>query len=193
MRSFTSSIGVFAIAVALGVVTNKDEPQTEHSGLPEKAKARKVVSHIRSDHSAIRSRRPAFTEVESLAYSRLDELTETLFLDRDQIEKLRPLILRATPGYLPENRYASFQPNTSANSPLGPSLLRSDFEDQLFALLDGEQQLDYAASVAEREVWWSNIIARLEADLENHTSPEEDLPASSGPTPHGRRNILESD
>jgi hypothetical protein len=193
MRSFTSSIGVFAIAVALGVVTNKDEPQTEHSGLPEKAKARKVVSHIRSDHSAIRSRRPAFTEVESLAYSRLDELTETLFLDRDQIEKLRPLILRATPGYLPENRYASFQPNTSANSPLAPPLLRSDFEDQLFALLDGEQQLDYAASVAEREVWWSNIIARLEADLENHTSPEEDLPASSGPTSHGRRNILESD
>ncbi|MBC8148801.1 hypothetical protein OAF84_01485 [Akkermansiaceae bacterium] len=193
MRSFTSSIGVFAIAVALGVVTNKDEPQAEDSGLPEKAKARKVVSHIRSDHSALRSRRPALSDVESLAYSRLDELTETLFLDRDQIEKLRPLILRATPGYLPENRYASFQPNASANSPLGPPLLRSHFEDQLFALLDGEQQLDYAASVAEREVWWSNIIARLEADLENHTSPEEDLPASSGPTSHGRRNLSESD
>jgi hypothetical protein len=193
MRSFTSSIGVFAIAVALGVVTNKDEPQTEDSGLPKKAKARKVVSHIRSDHSALRSRRPALNEVESLAYSRLGELTETLFLDQDQIEKLRPLILRATPGYLPENRYASFQPNASANSPLGPPLLRSHFEDQLFALLDGEQQLDYAASVAEREVWWSNIIARLEADLENHTSPEEDLPASSGPTSHGRRNLSESD
>ena len=193
MRSFTSSIGVFAIAVALGVVTNKDEPQTGDLGLPEKVRARKVVFNTRSDHSPLKSRRPALSEVESLAYSRLGELTETLFLDQDQIEKLRPLILRATPGYLAENRYASFQPNASANSSLGPPLLRSHFEDQLFALLDGEQQLDYAASVAEREVWWSNIIARLEADLENHTSPEEDLPDSSGPTSHGRRNLSESD
>ena len=193
MRSFASSIGVFATAVALGVMMKKDEPQTRGSGLPHKAKARKVVSNIPSGYSAVRLRRPALSEVESLAYSRLGELTETLFLNQNQIEKLRPLILRATPGYLPENRYASLQPNASATSPLAPPLLRSDFEDQLFALLDGEQQLDYAASVAEREVWWSNIIARLEADLENHTSPEENLPASSGPTPHKRRNLSESD
>lgn len=193
MRSFTSSIGIFATAVALGVMTKKDEPQTQSSGLPQKAKARKVFSYIPSGYSALRSRRPALNEVESLAYSRLGELTETLFLNQDQIEKLRPLILRATPGYLPGKRYASLQPNASATSPLAPPLLRSDFEDQLFALLDGEQQLDYAASVAEREVWWSNIIARLEADLENHTSPEENLPASSGPTPHNRRNLSESD
>ena len=85
MRPFTSSIGVFATAVALGVMTKKDEPQAQGSVLPQKAKTRKVVSNIPSGYSALRSRRPALSEVESLAYSRLGELTQTLFLNQDQI------------------------------------------------------------------------------------------------------------
>ena len=192
MRSLTSSIGLTALAfaVALGLITDKEEPQTENAKSPSKSKTRKVVSNASNDHRPSRSPRPVLNEVETLAFSRLEELTETLYLNPDQIEKLRPLILRATPGYSPENHYASFQPNASANSPLGPPLLRSYFEDELFALLDGEQQLDYAASVAEREVWWSDIIARLEADLAHQTSPEEDLPA---PSAHGRRNLSESE
>jgi len=195
MRSVTTSIGLtaLAIAVALGVMTEKDKSPTKGQKSPEKAKARKIFSDVRYDHRAARPRRAVSNEVEKLACSRLDELAETLFLNPDQIEKLRPLILRATPGYSPENSYASFLPNASANSPLGPPLLRSYFEDQLFALLDGEQQLDYAASVAEREVWWTDIIARLEADLENQTSPEENLPASPKPISHGRRNLSESE
>jgi len=60
---------------------------------------------------------------------------------------------------------------------LGPKLSRASFEDHLFSLLDEDQQLDYAASVVEREIWWSSIISRLEADLENQTNVQDQLPS----------------
>ena len=198
MRSFTSSIGLtaLAVAVALGVMKNKDEPGLESSQSPEKAKARKVVFHSRSINPRIPgTKRPEPNKVESLAFDRLNELTETLSLSQHQIDELRPLILRVTPGYVEENSYPSYHPTASANSPVGPPLLRPEFEDRLFSLLDGDQQLDYAASVAEREVWWSDIIARLEADLDRQTSPEVDLPAPapSEPTSRGGRNLFQSE
>ena len=198
MRSITSSIGLtaLAISVALGVMTDKDEHQARNSKSPEKTKARKVVStQGRNDHPASRSARRVLNETESLSFDRLDELTAALSLSQHQIDELRPLILRASPGYVEEHQYPSFHPTTSANSPVGPPLLRPEFEDRLFSLLDGDQQLDYAASIAEREVWWTDIIARLEADLDQQTSPEENLPAPapSEPTSRGGRNLFQSE
>ena len=66
---------------------------------------------------------------------------------------------------------------------LGPRLDRADFEDTLFAILDGEQQLDYVADVTESDAWWRSVISRLEADLENQTDPVDRLPAPARPLP----------
>jgi hypothetical protein len=111
---------------------------------------------------------------EPLSDPRLEELAHTLSLSHRQQAAIHPAIIRASFGYDPEKAHVLIEGEPARF--LGPPLTRADFEDTLFAILDVEQQLDYAATATEKEAWWQSVISRLEADLESQTSPAAQLP-----------------
>ncbi len=215
MRHFTSSLGLtlLAAAVTLGVVSREKKELSERQTI-------KPVDSLSPPSSSLPSYSPVnlaqdsppsptalrdfqeYASVENMAQARLAELSAELYLTATQEQAIEPAVIRMTHGYSSEKAYRLSAGTIHRN--LGPPLSRAAFEDHLFSLLDGEQQLDYAASIAERDAWWSDIISRLESQLEAETSPNHDLPSPSPsppPTPepsktpgtiHPGRNLFQA-
>lgn len=126
-------------------------------------------------------------QTEAAARKRLAELTEQLALSADQQNKIFPLLVRASPHYDESLRLVGQQQH-----PGGP-LNRIAADELLHALLDPYQQVELELGEAEKELWWSDVISRLEEDLHNATQPDQ-LPAAGSPPPppaHGGGNIFD--
>jgi len=220
MRYLTSSLGLIVLtaAMAVGVMSRKKTHTGLSALLPASRKPNSSTpSSIPPDQRTginAQDPRPNETylaygdtpdEITLLAKTHLEELTANLSLSQSQRRKLLPLILRSSPGYEDTHSYPLRSQSGVVHANLGPKLSRASFEDHLFSLLDEDQQLDYAASVVEREIWWSSIISRLEEDLENQTNvrdhlpppgahdpPEEpeDVPIEPQPSGHRGRNLF---
>ena len=217
MRHLTSSLGLtlLAAAVTVGVASREKEetsnsrpgtslhPAPASSILPAHSFAEETVAQVPQisvDHDG--QDLQEYASVEEMAHARLIELSADLYLTSSQERAIEPAVLRVTHGYSPEKTYKLSGGSIYQN--IGPPLTRAAFEDYLFSLLDGEQQLDYAASIAEREAWWADIISRLESQLEEETSPVEGLPVpppspSQDPEPsthpraiHPGRNLFQA-
>jgi len=184
MRLLHPSLGLTALVAAFAVGLRSKEAisgETDQSRSPLPAFDRPHPSeraHLPSSRQPIKR--------EPLPDPRLEELARTLSLSHRQQAEIHPAIIRASFGYDPDKSHPLIEGEPARF--LGPPLTRADFEDALFAILDVEQQLDYAATATEKEAWWRSVISRLEADLESQTSPAAQIPPSPPVTPSQGRN-----
>lgn len=107
-------------------------------------------------------------------------MTKELDLTPSQRAKLFPTLVRATPGYDAAMTVGgSAQPGESTMTP----------DEEVHAVLNPEQQVEVEDNVVDRQLWWQNIIDRLEADLTNSTgggvitSDGEVIPPGESPDP----------
>ena len=114
------------------------------------------------------------------ASAQLGKMTEELDLTPSQRAKLFPTLVRAIPGY-----DAAMTVGGSALP--GESTMTPD--EEVHAVLNPEQQVEVEDNVVDRQLWWQNIIDRLEADLTNSTgggvitSDGEVIPPGESPDP----------
>lgn len=179
MRFLNPSLGLTALVAAFAVGLRSEEVIFGKEKTPAN-QANPFLPPAPSERSRTLSSRPP-SKREKLPDPRLEELTRTLALSHEQQVQIHPAIIRASFGYAPRKAYSLFKGDVPQT--LGPPLSRADFEDALFAILDVDQQLDYAATATEKEAWWRSVVSRLEADLESHTSPAEQLPPPPPPEP----------
>ena len=189
MRFLHPSLGLTALVAAFAVGLRTEESPSGESLPPTTSTTTFRPASSSENPRSISSRREQRTRAE-YPDPRLKELTRTLALSFDQQAQIHPAITRATLGYDPGMSYPLYQ--SDAPQFLGPPLTRADFEDALFAILDIEQQLDYAATTTEKEAWWQSVVSRLEADLDHQTSSAKHLPPPATPVPsQGRDRLLQ--
>lgn len=119
--------------------------------------------------------------VERKAAEQLDRLTGQLDLSLAQRGKVFPALVRAAPGYDPAMMIGG-DPGRSAGG-LTPA-------EEIHALLDQEQQAAVEDEEVNRQLWWQDLIDKLEADLTRETggNPAGDrLPPAAPETPDGDR------
>lgn len=185
MRSLHSSLGItaFAAAMAVGVRTNSPHP-LENAGANLEITA--TIQHPRSPTPS--ERRHPHKTAPNPRHRDLHRLTQTLGLSIQQQKDIHPALLRSHPDYDPSKLYRTLASDLPVF--LGTPLSRPDFEDHLFAILDGEQQLDYVAATTEADAWWRSVISRLEADLDSGTNPSDRLPSPQpSPAPNRGRTL----
>lgn len=119
--------------------------------------------------------------VERAARKKLDRLITGLDLTPAQCDKMFPLIVRSTPGYdpvmlvggnltpktsLPADAYSSAQMDGTSNITPKTSLAA---DEEMHQVLDPQQQALVENQEVNRQLWWQDTLARLEADLINST------------------------
>lgn len=114
-------------------------------------------------------------QTEAYARHHLAELTARLDLSRKQRDTIFPLLVRSSPHYDRSLRLVG-----SEGHP-GGALSRAEADAQIHELLDPYQQVERELSEAEKNVWWTDVIDRLEDDLHNST-PTGDLPPENSET-----------
>ncbi|MCX6878312.1 MAG: hypothetical protein NTW21_31540, partial [Verrucomicrobia bacterium] len=114
--------------------------------------------------------------VESDARVRLERLTAELELTGPQREKMFPVLVRAAPGYTPAMLVGG-SADISA-----PSITTAEAVHQV---LDPQQQALLEDREVNRQLWWQDTLARLEADLIESTggvpAPSAAAPAATSP------------
>ena len=114
--------------------------------------------------------------VESQANDRLDKLSEQLDLSLSQRGKLFSAVVRSTPGYDPAMVITGV-PDRGVTD-LTPA-------EEIHALLDEEQRESIENEEVNRQLWWQDIIDKLEADLTNTTGGDgmvvPEIPAAIEP------------
>lgn len=114
--------------------------------------------------------------VESQANDRLDKLSEQLDLSLSQRGKLFSAVVRSTPGYDPAMVITGV-PDRGVTD-LTPA-------EEIHALLDAEQRESVENEEVNRQLWWQDIIDKLEADLTNTTGGDgmvaPETPAATEP------------
>jgi hypothetical protein len=106
--------------------------------------------------------------VHAASRKRLDELTTRYRLTAAQRERIFPMIASHIPGYSPAMLIRAggrLVPTDDGTSRFGSPLPARTFEDELFAMLDPEQQAKMADEALDSVLWWQEIAAQLEADL----------------------------
>jgi hypothetical protein len=129
-----------------------------------------------TQHSAWRGRAAA---VERAARTSLERLTAELELTATQRDKMFPVLVRSSPGYDPVMLVGG---STTA---VAASLAA---QDEIHQVLDPTQQALVEDQEVNRQIWWQDTLARLEANLIDSTGgvaadPELTLPAAVEPTP----------
>lgn len=112
--------------------------------------------------------------VQAGALQRLEELTDELGLTEQQQLGIFPLLARAHPDYSRDLHLVGI-PLTSDLAPLG----KIAADQRIHKLLTADQLLDLEILSASADVWWTDVIARLEKDLRESTKdplPPEDPP-----------------
>lgn len=115
------------------------------------------------------------------ACRQLDRLTEDLALSPEQTRKAFPAIVRSLPGYDPVMSVAG---GLAAQTPAAAT-------EAIHDMLDPEQQALIEKREVDRQLWWQDILARLEADLVDSTggmcatvtAADPDTPPDSPPAP----------
>lgn len=205
MRSHHVTAGLFLllIAGALGLHSLREPPQPEPTARATRPHASPVTGPKRAHDSLAGTARPAHPahhhrveplppadaddlaqarQTEAAARRRLAELTEHLALSERQQDRIFPLLVRASPHYDESLRLAGHPHHP------GAPLSRAAADELLHGLLDPYQQVEFELLEAEKELWWSDVISRLEQDLRDSTQPDQ-LPAA--PPPHGGGNLFD--
>jgi hypothetical protein len=119
--------------------------------------------------------------VEREASKQLEKLTANLDLNSTQRRKLFPALVRAANGYDPAMIVGGAVVPT--DSTLTPA-------EEIHSLLDPDQQTQLEDNEVRRQLWWQDIIQKLETDLTNATggSPVDGTapPAVSSPADEER-------
>ena len=111
----------------------------------------------------------ARNEIENAARARLESLTTELGLTAAQRDKMFPELVRATPGYVPAMLVGS------------PSIASTTASaEAIHQVLDPQQQALVEDQEVNRQLWWQDTLARLEAGL---IPPAGEVPVASTPTP----------
>ena len=118
--------------------------------------------------------------VEREASAQLEKLTANLDLNSTQRGKLFPGLVRATAGYDPAMIVGGA--TVAADPALTPA-------EEIHSLLNPDQQAQVEDTEVERQLWWQDIIGKLEADLTNETggpAPDTSVPAAPVPADEER-------
>ncbi len=107
--------------------------------------------------------------VEADARARLDVLTDELELTASQRERMFPMLVRSAPGYDP----IMFAGGTRVAT--GPSPGTSDETRQA---LESREQAQIDDQEVDRQLWWHDILSRLETDLIDSTGGARARPAT---------------
>ncbi len=127
-----------------------------------------------AQQGAWRSRTAA---VESAAHTRLERLSTDLELNAAQRDKMFPVLVRSAPGYDPVMLVGG------ATTAASLAAL-----DEIHQVLDPAQQALVEDQEVNRQLWWQDTLARLEANLIETTggvaaTPAVAAPAAEEPTP----------
>jgi hypothetical protein len=117
-------------------------------------------------------------DVEAAARSRLVALTEQLALTRDQQARIFPLLARSTPSYDESLEIVGGDGRRGR-------LSKADAEAGIHEMLDLDQQAELIESIAEKDLWWADLMDRLEEDLVQSTEPADGRPPAAGSVPEG--------
>ena len=120
--------------------------------------------------------------VETAASAQLEKLTANLDLNATQRRKLFPALVRATAGY--DAAMLVGGATVAADTSLTPA-------EEIHSLLDQDQQAQVEDTEVQRQLWWQDIIGKLEADLTNATggAPATDPSAPAVPAPTAEERI----
>lgn len=113
----------------------------------------------------------------SPAVVRLHELTEVLGLSSDQRREVRHFLERSSVSY------EESPPIIGVSGQPLARLTAVQVQEGIHDLLDPLQQAEYEDLLIDEQLWWADVIARLEKDLEQATDPVPDLvePEESAP------------
>lgn len=132
-------------------------------------------------------------QVETVARKRLRDMAERLALTKAQQAEIFPLLARSLPVF---DESLTIVDETGRRT--GGRLTRRAADEGIHELLDPGQQEELIESIAEKDLWWAEVIFRLERDLERSTEPAEaPIPSSeaaaadAAPAPHRGRNLFE--
>ena len=208
MRSHRVAVGLLLLLVAgaLGLGTLREGKDTSpgsttfrsSSAAPQRNKSFSVqdIPPHPAHFQRVEPLPPAHAEdlaqarqTEAYARHQLAELTARLDLSRKQREDIFPLLVRSSPHYDRTLRLVG-----SEGHP-GGALSRAEADAQIHELLDPYQQVERELSEAEKNVWWTEVINRLEDDLHNSTPtgdlPPEDSETTPPPPNHQGGNLFE--
>jgi hypothetical protein len=119
--------------------------------------------------------------VEHEATAQLEKLSANLDLNSTQRGKLFPALVRATAGYDPAMIVGGA--TVAADTGLTPA-------EEIHSLLNEDQQAQVEDNEVERQLWWQDIIGKLEADLTNETGgPAPDTSAPAAPVPADEERV----
>ena len=113
--------------------------------------------------------------VEREASANLEKLTADLDLSSTQRGRLFPALVRAAAGYDPAMTAGGA--TLAADPALTPA-------EEIHSLLNPDQQARVEDNEVQRQLWWQDIIGKLEADLTNETGgpiPYRSAPATPVP------------
>jgi hypothetical protein len=119
--------------------------------------------------------------VEREACGQLEKLTTSLDLNSTQRRKLFPALVRASAGYDSAMTVAGV--TVTGDSTLTPA-------EEIHSLLESDQQAQLEDDEVQRQLWWQDIIGKLEADLTDATGggPSDDgTPPPAVPVPGDER------
>jgi hypothetical protein len=106
--------------------------------------------------------------VERAARKNLERLIDELALTATQCDKIFPLIVRSTPGYDPVMLTGgTLTAKTTAAA-----------KEEIHQVLDPQQQALVENQEVNRQLWWQDTLARLEADLIDSTGGVAAIPAA---------------
>ena len=167
-----------AAVPAANAARNPTSPATAATDLPQRpihprptaADALRIEPLNPSDAGLVaRARR-----IDDSARGRLELLTEQLTLTTGQQRRVYPLLVRSHPEF-----DESLQ--ILGGIHVGPPgrISKSTADQFIQALLDPDQMLDSQIAAAQDDIWWTHVIAKLEKDLVEATSPA----AATAPPP----------
>jgi hypothetical protein len=135
--------------------------------------------------------------VQKKARMQLERMTKAFDLTTAQRRKMFPLLVQSTPGYDPVMQVAG----VAAPVDSGASA-----DEEIHALLDPEQQMELEEEEINRQLWWQDLIGRLEKELVDSTGgaevptaapeapaaePSDPAPAPAAPPARPTRNMLD--
>lgn len=166
--------------------SRKSSPRTRFDvGIPAEA----LLSYSLDQQRELRKK---VAVVEQKARIRLERMTEEFSLTQDQRRKMFPLLARSTPGFDPVMQVGG----SASQADQSPT----SADEEVYALLDPEQQEQYEDEEIDRQAWWQDVFSRLEQELLDSTGGSEITPApepqvpeagSSAPTGRSGGNLLD--
>jgi hypothetical protein len=125
--------------------------------------------------------------VENQAIERLEQLTGQLGLSPSQRGRLFPALVRSAPSY---------DPAMVISGDVGRRFPDLTPAEEIHALLESEQREAVENSEVDRQLWWQDLIEKLEADLTVETgggAAVPTVPADPGTVaPEGEREAPEA-